>query len=121
MVAVQNKLSRGSQRHSSHRISHRSHSPGLAHDRIHRSNYELGAGQVLPFGYAEREGQIRSMGQVKLGLIISKGQLEVEVIAARNLPVDENNTSPDTFVKVPTLSSNSNLNSFFIELTNQPE
>ena len=107
LAGIQQKLSSASRNHRDHsKIRHRDLSPGQAHDRIHRSSYELGAGQVLPPGYTDRNGQIRSAGQIKLGLIISKGQLEVEVIAARNLPVDENNMPPDTFAKVIIIYSN---------------
>ena len=101
LAAIQQKLSSASRdRRGQSKIHHYDLSPGQAHDRIHRSSYELGPGQILPTGYADHKGQIRSIGQIKLGLIISKGQLEVEVIAARNLPVDEHNTPPDTFAKV---------------------
>lgn len=51
-----------------------------------------------PLGHAEK-----SRGQVKLGVIAYHGQVDIEVIGARNLP-PESNMEPDTFVQVLALS-----------------
>ena len=75
---------------------------------INTSSLELGMGQILPHGMvmsrSEAVAHVASSptGQIKLGLIISQGQLEVEVIAARSLPLvgESGNIPPDTFVKV---------------------
>jgi hypothetical protein len=77
-------------------------------DRIHNSSaLEFGFGQILP-GQAmlDRETTIlktnfESCGQIKLGLILTQKELEVEVISVRNLPVvGKNGIQPDTYVKV---------------------
>lgn len=73
---------------------------------INTSALELGAGQILPgrqtMGRDESMfNTTQSRGQIKIGLIITQGQLEVEVIGARNLSViGENGVPPDTYVKV---------------------
>lgn len=70
------------------------------------SSLELGTGQIFPERKTtERNEGIffpnESCGQIKLGLIITQGRLEIEVIAARNLPtIGENSIPPDTYVKV---------------------
>lgn len=88
--------------HSSHDLP----SNRISERILNSSSLELGAGQILPgrktMGRDESSFYSTvSCGQVKLGLIITQGQLEVEVIAARNLPmVGENSVPPDTYVKV---------------------
>lgn len=71
------------------------------------SALEFGTGQILPgqalLAREERmlRTNIESCGQIKLGIIITQGQLEVEVIAARNLVVvTEKHVQTDTYVKV---------------------
>ena len=70
---------------------------------------ELGAGQIIPSRHAmgRDDGMFittQSCGQIKVGLIITQGQLEVEIIAARNLSmIGENGAPPDTYVKVYSL------------------
>ncbi|CAN7942530.1 unnamed protein product [Ixodes pacificus] len=39
------------------------------------------------------------LGELKLGFIMTKGQLEVEVVSARGLPLGAAGTPPDTYVK----------------------
>ncbi|XP_017792760.1 PREDICTED: regulating synaptic membrane exocytosis protein 2-like [Habropoda laboriosa] len=56
---------------------------------------KLGAGQVPPKGYRMIGAQ---NGEVKLGLCLSKGTLEVEVICARDICPGEKE-EPDTYVK----------------------
>lgn len=74
---------------------------------LNTSALELGAGQILPSQKPtlnKEEGifySTESCGQIKLGLIFTQGQLEVEVIAARNLPfVGETRMLPDAYVEV---------------------
>ncbi|XP_045028997.1 uncharacterized protein LOC116921958 isoform X2 [Daphnia magna] len=73
---------------------------------INSSALEFGTGQILPgqslLARDERlfKTHTESCGQIKLGLIITQGQLEVEVIAARNLvAIAEKHVLPDTYVK----------------------
>lgn len=80
---------------------------------INSSALEFGTGQILPgqslLARDERlfKTHTESCGQIKLGLIITQGQLEVEVIAARNLvAIAEKHVLPDTYVKVSTIDSN---------------
>lgn len=102
LLMVQEKLSGGgSRRPSQHQL------PAIPPERVlNTSSLELGAGQILPHSVMKNHrgvlGSSSSNGQIKLGLIITQGQLEVEVIAARHLPlVGESGTvPPDTFVKV---------------------
>ena len=73
---------------------------------LNTSSLELGAGQIVPDRLCRgRDDGVfyttESCGQIKLGLIIIQGQLEVEIMTVRNLPmVGENGTAPDTYVKV---------------------
>ncbi|KAK6188394.1 hypothetical protein SNE40_004575 [Patella caerulea] len=55
----------------------------------------LGPGQLTPKPSAESE----VCGDVKLGFMITKGQLEVDIYCARNLYLGGTNTSPDTYIK----------------------
>ncbi|XP_068081190.1 regulating synaptic membrane exocytosis protein 2 [Anabrus simplex] len=57
---------------------------------------QLGPGQIQPRGYRLSSGR---HGEVYLGLLMTKGQLEVEVMTARNIACEERETSPDTYVK----------------------
>ncbi|KAG9438155.1 regulating synaptic membrane exocytosis protein 1 isoform X1 [Apis mellifera carnica] len=59
-------------------------------------NAKLGRGQVPPKGFKITAGG--QSGEVKLGLCLSKGTLEVEVICARDICPGEKE-EPDTYVK----------------------
>ena len=80
---------------------------------LNSSALEFGVAQILPTGQVmlERDetiirSKLESCGQIKLGLILSQEQLEVEVIAARNLPIfGKNGSLPDTYVKVKKLNN----------------
>lgn len=121
-LAVQEKLTgAGSRRSSQVQIPHQhiqqqqqqlQHHP--AERVLNTSSLELGAGQILPHGMLMNRGEAAthsvissSTGQIKLGLILTQGQLEVEVIAARHLPLvgESCNIQPDTFVQVSLLLS----------------
>lgn len=111
-LAVQEKLTgAGSRRSSQVQISHQHIQQLQQHSErvINTSSLELGAGQILPHGMLMSRGEAAthsvissSTGQIKLGLILTQGQLEVEVIAARHLPLvgESCNIQPDTFVQV---------------------
>lgn len=59
------------------------------------SDLKLGPGQIQPRGY--RAGK---HGDLKIGLLMTKGHLEVEIISARNIKETDNPPSPpDTYVK----------------------
>ncbi|CAH1169576.1 unnamed protein product [Phaedon cochleariae] len=55
---------------------------------------QLGPGQIKPRGF--RLSSTRPV-EIKLGLFMTKGQLEVEVVCVRHIPPRE--TPPDTYVK----------------------
>nr|CAH7736751.1 unnamed protein product [Callosobruchus chinensis] len=55
---------------------------------------QLGPGQIKPKGYRFSTSQ---PPEIKLGLLMTKGQLEVEVVCARRIPSHE--APPDTYVK----------------------
>lgn len=57
---------------------------------------KLGPGQIQPRGYRMSAGR---HGELKLGLQMSKGQLEVDVVCARNLGARYVDNPPDTYVK----------------------
>ncbi|XP_071451280.1 uncharacterized protein Fife isoform X6 [Hetaerina americana] len=57
----------------------------------------LGPGQVQPRGFGMGHGFCAA--EVKLGLLMSKGQLEVEVVCARNIAAASKDYPPDTYVK----------------------
>lgn len=57
---------------------------------------KLGPGQIQPRGYRMSAGR---HGELKLGLQMSKGQLEVDVVCARNLGARYADNPPDTYVK----------------------
>ena len=92
-----------------HRNSHDLPSNRTTERIINTSALELGAGQIIPSRHAmgRDDGMFittQSCGQIKVGLIITQGQLEVEIIAARNLSmIGENGAPPDTYVKVYSL------------------
>ena len=51
---------------------------------------KLGPGQIGPKGYQ----RMLTRGEVKLGLLMTKGQLEVEVTSARNILGSTKDTPP---------------------------
>jgi hypothetical protein len=71
--------------------------------------HTVGPGQVTPRNYENMINDFIHMGQIQLGLIVTKGLLEIDIICARGLVrvIDDNNTngpnmenySPDTYVK----------------------
>ena len=73
--------------------------------------HTVGPGQVTPRNYENMINDYIHMGQIQLGLIVTKGLLEIDVIAARRLErvIDENgnhqttnqtdDNPPDTYVK----------------------
>uniref|UniRef100_A0A8D8LYU8 Protein piccolo n=1 Tax=Cacopsylla melanoneura TaxID=428564 RepID=A0A8D8LYU8_9HEMI len=69
------------------------HSP-LDEDEDYTSLVKLGPGQIQPRGYRLVPG---GYIELKIGLILTKGQLEVEVISARGIPPSD--PQPDTYVK----------------------
>lgn len=69
------------------------HSP-LDEDEDEKSSVKLGPGQIQPRGYRLVPG---GYIELKVGLILTKGQLEVEVISARGIPPCD--PQPDTYVK----------------------
>lgn len=60
----------------------------------------LGPGQIHPRGYRLTTGHY---GEIKLGLLMTKGQLEVEVVCARNIACEARESMPgkDVFIKIP--------------------
>lgn len=58
----------------------------------------LGPGQIHPRGYRLTTGHY---GEIKLGLLMTKGQLEVEVVCARNIACEARESMPgnDTFMQ----------------------
>jgi len=54
---------------------------------------KLGPGQMRPKGHRGMLPQ----GEVKLGLLMTKGQLEVEVVSARNIIGSSKDTPPGKF------------------------
>jgi len=71
--------------------------------------HTVGPGQVTPRNYDNMINDFIHMGQVQLGLIVTKGLLEIDIICARGLQrvIDDNNANgttiedhpPDTYVK----------------------
>jgi hypothetical protein len=71
--------------------------------------HTVGPGQVTPRNYENMINDFIHMGQIQLGLIVTKGLLEIDIICARGLQkvIDDNNTNatntednpPDTYVK----------------------
>ena len=71
--------------------------------------HTVGPGQVTPRNYENMINDFIHMGQIQLGLIVTKGLLEIDVICARNLQrvIDDSNVlatnvenyPPDTYVK----------------------
>ncbi|XP_047111949.1 regulating synaptic membrane exocytosis protein 1-like [Schistocerca piceifrons] len=57
---------------------------------------QLGPGQIQPRGYRLTSARY---GEVYLGLLMTKGQLEVEVVSARNFCSEDRENPPDTYVK----------------------
>ncbi|VVC33791.1 Zinc finger, FYVE/PHD-type,PDZ domain,Zinc finger, RING-type,Zinc finger, RING/FYVE/PHD-type,C2 [Cinara cedri] len=55
---------------------------------------QLGPGQIMPRGYNISSG---SHIELKLGLLMTKGQLEVDVVCARGIRAED--SPPDTYVK----------------------
>jgi hypothetical protein len=51
----------------------------------------LGPGQIHPRGYRLTTGRY---GEIKLGLLMTKGQLEVEVVCARNIACEARESLP---------------------------
>ncbi|XP_077547328.1 regulating synaptic membrane exocytosis protein fife [Haemaphysalis longicornis] len=50
-------------------------------------------------GQKNSRRDLARLGELKLGFIMTKGQLEVEVVSARGLPLGSGGTPPDTYVK----------------------
>jgi hypothetical protein len=71
--------------------------------------HTVGPGQVTPRNYDNMINDFIHMGQIQLGLIVTKGLLEIDIICARGLQrvIDDNNANgttvedhpPDTYVK----------------------
>ena len=55
----------------------------------------LGPGQIHPRGYRLTSGHY---GEIKLGLLMTKGQLEVEVLCARNIACEARESMPGNTV-----------------------
>ena len=80
-----------------------------ANETTNVQTHTVGPGQVTPRNYENMINDYIYMGQIQLGLIVTKGLLEIDVICARGLErvIDENNHSParsedlppDTYVK----------------------
>jgi hypothetical protein len=82
-------------------------------DETNESNnvqtHTVGPGQVTPRNYENMINDFIHMGQIQLGLIVTKGLLEIDIICAKNLQrvIDDNNINgtniednpPDTYVK----------------------
>ncbi len=85
-------------------------------DQINENNnvqtHTVGPGQVTPRNYENMINDYIYMGQIQLGLIVTKGLLEIDIICARGLErvIHENNDNnhtgarnedipPDTYVK----------------------
>lgn len=61
------------------------------------SEVKLGPGQIRPRGFRLAAGRY---GELKLGLLMTKGQLEVDVVCARGLAQRySSDNAPDTYVK----------------------
>uniref|UniRef100_T1JGG2 C2 domain-containing protein n=1 Tax=Strigamia maritima TaxID=126957 RepID=T1JGG2_STRMM len=59
----------------------------------------LGPGQIIPRGlYMNSRPEDQSCGEIQLSIVMTKGHLVVQVIAARDLPKIANR-APDTYVK----------------------
>ncbi|XP_022235735.1 regulating synaptic membrane exocytosis protein 3-like [Limulus polyphemus] len=56
-----------------------------------------GAGQV--FSPRMKLDQVETLGEIKLGFLLTKGQLEVEVFCACQLPPSSLGQPPDTYIK----------------------
>lgn len=63
----------------------------------------LGPGQVMPKLDVDKDG---TRGDIKLGLMISKGQLEIDIICAKGLRATTTGLKPDTYVKTSLIGSN---------------
>jgi hypothetical protein len=70
--------------------------------------HTVGPGQVTPRNYENMINDYIHMGQIQLGLIVTKGLLEIDIICAQGLErvIDDNNDAgrteeipPDTYVK----------------------
>ncbi len=71
--------------------------------------HTVGPGQVTPRNYENMINDIIHMGQIQLGLIVTKGLLEIDIMCARGLQrvIDDSNAMatntednpPDTYVK----------------------
>lgn len=70
--------------------------------------HTVGPGQVTPRNYENMINDFIHMGQIQLGLIVTKGLLEIDIISARGLQkvIDDPNNgattddiAPDTYVK----------------------
>ena len=81
-----------------------------ANENSHVQTHTVGPGQVTPRNYENMINDYICMGQIQLGLIVTKGLLEIDVICAKSLEkVIEENTHnnpttvedapPDTYVK----------------------
>lgn len=60
------------------------------------SEVRLGPGQIRPRGHRLAASRC---GELKLGLLMTKGQLEVDIVCARNLGQRYVDNPPDTYVK----------------------
>jgi hypothetical protein len=80
-------------------------------DQINENNnvqtHTVGPGQVTPRNYENMINDYIYMGQIQLGLIVTKGLLEIDIISATGLEsvigenneVKTNDNPPDTYVK----------------------
>ncbi|GLH07358.1 Uncharacterized protein GBIM_12831, partial [Gryllus bimaculatus] len=68
-----------------------SSSPSDDEDRWSSQEVQLGPGQVHPRGYRQPSGR---HGELRLGLVMTKGHLELEVLAARNIVWEDRENPP---------------------------
>ncbi|XP_037529036.2 regulating synaptic membrane exocytosis protein 2 [Rhipicephalus sanguineus] len=92
------KLSRTVSLKSDERVNHvpvnkGSNDGGDSSSGSERCHQEVGPGQK------NSRRDLARLGELKLGFIMTKGQLEVEVVCARGLPLGSGGTPPDTYVK----------------------
>ncbi|KAH6922440.1 hypothetical protein HPB50_013613 [Hyalomma asiaticum] len=91
------KLSRTVSLKSDERVNHvpvnKGNDGGDSSSGSERCPQEVGPGQK------NSRRDLARLGELKLGFIMTKGQLEVEVVCARGLPLGSGGTPPDTYVK----------------------
>ncbi|XP_065295580.1 protein piccolo [Dermacentor albipictus] len=92
------KLSRTVSLKSDERVNHVPHSKGGNDGGDSSSGSDRCLQEVGP-GQKNSRRDLARLGELKLGFIMTKGQLEVEVVCARGLPLGSGGTPPDTYVK----------------------